>query len=196
MEANWKQRMIAYVIDLLIVGLLLGMIITMKEKDEKVMQLRSDWNIVSELYGSGEMKFLDYFERATLISQEIDQECAIYSIFNICFILGYFVLLPLLWHGQTLGKRLMKIQVVSANKEKLTVMNYLIRNIILNGLGYMILVLLFLYILPNKMYFVIESIFSFIQIALVIISIFMVLYRKDKRGLHDILGGTKVVSMS
>lgn len=196
MEANWKQRMIAYVIDLLIVGLLLGMIITTKEKDEKVMQLRSDWNIVSELYGSGEMKFLDYFERTTLISQEIDQECAIYSIFNICFILGYFVLLPLLWHGQTLGKRLMKIQIVSASKEKLTIMNYLIRNIILNGLGYMILILLFLYILPNKMYFVIESIFSFIQIALVIISVFMVLYRKDKRGLHDILGGTKVVSMS
>ncbi len=196
MKAGLKKRLIAYLLDLLIVGLLLGIIISVKEKDQKVMQLRSDLNIVNEVYASKEMKFGEYFDRYTTINQQIDQECIIYMIFNILFILSYFTLLPYFWNGQTLGKRLMKIKVSSSTEEKVTIVNYLIRNSIINGLGYMLLMLLVLYLLPNKMYFIFSSILSFIQLILVIISVSMILYRKDKRGLHDILSTTKVVLVS
>lgn len=195
MKAQIKQRVFAYLIDLIIIGLLLGIVMAVKEKDEKVMQLKSDLNIVGELYASNEIKFQDYFERATVINQDIDQECVIYSIFNIIFVLGYFVVLPFFWNGQTIGKRVMKIRVSSFNEKKISIIDYLIRNTIFNGLGYMILMLLFLYLLPSKMYFVIGLILSFLQITLVIISVCMILYRRDKRGLHDILSGTKVVSL-
>jgi uncharacterized RDD family membrane protein YckC len=57
------------------------------------------------------------------------------------------------------------------------------------------MVILLVYLLPSKTYFVIISITGFIQLTLVIISTFMVLYRKDKRGLHDLLGKTKVVTI-
>ena len=87
----------------------------------------------------------------------------------------------------------MKIKVMSEEDEKVTIVNYLIRNLI-NGLGHVILILLFLYLLPNKMYFAVQLILSFIQIILVMTSIYMILYRKDKRGLHDVFSGTKVVS--
>lgn len=192
MNASFKKRCISYLIDLIIIGLLLGIIMGIKEKDEKVSGLRSDLNIVTELYGNNEIKFPEYFERSTMISQQIDQECVIYTIFNIVFILGYFVLIPYFWNGQTVGKKIMNIKVVSSVSEKASLVQYLIRNSICNGLGYMILILLFLYLLPNKMYFAFEAILSFIQIILVIICIFMILYRKDKKGLHDILSGTSV----
>ena len=193
---EFKKRLFAYLIDLLLIGFCLGLIMSFKEKDEEVMKLRSDLNIVNELYAGKEIKFQDYFDRATMISQQIDQKCVIYTIFNIAFILGYFVILPYFWYGQTLGKRLLKIHVISETDGKVSIGSYLIRNMINNGLAYMILILLVLYLLPSKMYFIFESILSFIQIILVIISISMILYRQDKRGLHDLLSGTKVVPIS
>ena len=164
-----------------------------KEKDENLMKLRSELNIVNELRANKEYKASEHFERYTVITQQIDQECIIYKVLNIIFILGYFTILPYFWNGQTIGKRVMKIKVMSEEDEKVTIVNYLIRNLI-NGLGHVILILLFLYLLPNKMYFAVQLILSFIQIILVMTSIYMILYRKDKRGLHDVFSGTKVVS--
>ena len=69
----------------------------------------------------------------------------------------------------------------------------LIRNIVINGLGSLLTSLVCIFILPGKLYFIVTSIFGIIQILLVIISGFMVLYRKDKRGLQDIFSKTKVV---
>lgn len=192
MKAEFKTRLAAYLIDLIIIGLLMGIVMCIKEKDPKVKQLKSDRNIVNELYANKEIKFEDYFERRTTIDQQIDQECVIYMIYNIILIICYFILLPYYWNGQTVGKKALKIKIVPSNENKITITSLLIRNLIINGLGYIIMVLLFLYLLPNKMYFVFESIFSFLQIILVILSISMILYRRDKRGLHDILSGTKV----
>lgn len=196
MKAGFKKRLAAYLLDLVVIAVVLGIIVGIKEKDQKVMRLRSDFNIVNELYASNEIKFQDYFDRFTTLHQQIDQECVCYLIFNILFVLGYFILLPYIWNGQTIGKRIMKIGVVSKTEQKVTIANYLIRNIVVNGLGYMILSLLFLYLLSNKMYFIFTSILCFIQIILVIISISMILYRRDKRSLHDILSGTDVVLMA
>ena len=196
MRAGISKRIIAYLIDILIILFTIGIVVNVKEKDKQVMQLRSDLNIVNELYVSGEIKFPEYFERWTVINHQIDQECVIYSIFNILLFLIYFVLLPYVWNGQTIGKRIMKLSIVSSNGEKVTIVSYLIRNMLFNGLAQMILMLLFLYLLPGTMYFIFSSILTFIQLILVIVSISMILYRRDKRGLHDILSGTKVVLMS
>ena len=193
MRIGLKKRLLAYVIDLLIIGLCFGPIVMSIEKDENLMKLRSELNIVNELRANKEYKASEHFERYTVITQQIDQECIIYKVLNIIFILGYFTILPYFWNGQTIGKRVMKIKVMSEEDEKVTIVNYLIRNLI-NGLGHMILILLFLYLLPNKMYFAVQLILSFIQIILVMTSIYMILYRKDKRGLHDVFSGTKVVS--
>ncbi|MCI8446123.1 MAG: RDD family protein [Bacilli bacterium] len=193
MRIGLKKRLLAYVIDLLIIGLCFGPIVMSKEKDENLMKLRSELNIVNELRANKEYKASEHFERYTVITQQIDQECIIYKVLNIIFILGYFTILPYFWNGQTIGKRVMKIKVMSEEDEKVTIVNYLIRNLI-NGLGHVILILLFLYLLPNKMYFAVQLILSFIQIILVMTSIYMILYRKDKRGLHDVFSGTKVVS--
>lgn len=196
MKATTVKRMLAYFIDIMIILFTIGIVVNVKEKDKTVMQLRSDIQIVNELYANGEIKFHDYFDRWTVINQQIDQECVIYFIFNILLILIYFVLLPKVWNGQTVGKKILKLKVVSNNNENVTIVQYLIRNMLINGLAQMILILLSLYLLPSSMYFIFSSILTFIQLILVIISVFMILYRKDKRGLHDIFSGTKVCVVS
>ena len=121
MRIGLKKRLLAYVIDLLIIGLCFGPIVMSKEKDENLMKLRSELNIVNELRANKEYKASEHFERYTVITQQIDQECIIYKVLNIIFILGYFTILPYFWNGQTIGKRVMKIKVMSEEDEKVYV---------------------------------------------------------------------------
>lgn len=193
MQAKTSKRIIAFLIDITIILFTIGVVVNVKEKDKTVKQLRSDFNVINELYASGELEFPEYFERYAVINQQIEQECVIYIVFNLLLILIYFVLLPYVWEGRTFGKKIMKIRIISHDGTKVSVVSYIIRNIILTGLAQMILMLLFLYLLPSQMYLIFSSILTFLQLILVITSLSMILYRKDKRGLHDILSGTKVV---
>jgi uncharacterized RDD family membrane protein YckC len=52
----------------------------------------------------------------------------------------------------------------------------------------------FIFILKGYSYFIFTSVLGFIQLLLLIISMLMILYRKDKRGLHDLMGNTKVIT--
>ncbi|MDQ0352041.1 putative RDD family membrane protein YckC [Alkalibacillus filiformis] len=80
----------------------------------------------------------------------------------------YFVILPILWTGYTLGKRAMGIRIAKIDGTKLGLGAMLLREIV----GGLIYVLTF-------------------GIG-VIVSIFMVVFREDKRSIHDLIAKTYV----
>ncbi|WP_017184858.1 RDD family protein [Alkalibacillus haloalkaliphilus] len=80
----------------------------------------------------------------------------------------YFIILPVLWAGYTLGKRAMGIRIAKIDGTKLGIGAMLLREIV-GGLIY---------------------VFTF-GIGL-IVSIFMVVFREDKRSLHDLIAKTYV----
>ncbi|MFA1821043.1 RDD family protein [Virgibacillus oceani] len=84
------------------------------------------------------------------------------------FSLLYFVLVPVLWYGYTVGKRLVGIRIVKMDGSNVTLGTILLRYAITG----------FIYGLS-------------LGIAL-IVSIFMVALREDKRTIHDFIAGTYV----
>jgi len=80
----------------------------------------------------------------------------------------YSMLLPLFWHGYTLGKRIMKVRIVKVDGSKL-------------GIGAMLMRV-----------FVAGLIYAVTLGIGLIVSAFMVGLRQDKRGLHDLIAGTYV----
>ena len=80
----------------------------------------------------------------------------------------YTLLLPVLWHGYTVGKKIMGIRIAKVNGEKLGIGAMLLRNLV-GGLVYVVT----------------------LGIG-VIVSAFMVGLREDKRSLHDMIAGTYV----
>ena len=92
-----------------------------------------------------------------------------------------------------LGKKLLKIKTIRNDKECLSLKNLVIKNMIDTGLMYMLLSIAFIYILPPTAYFTFTLFLSILQIGLIIASIVMIIKRQDKRGLNDILSGTKVI---
>jgi uncharacterized RDD family membrane protein YckC len=82
----------------------------------------------------------------------------------------YSLLLPVLWNGQTIGKKICGIRIIRVvNHERPHIGNMLMRNVVW---AIMIAVT--------------------IGIAL-IVDLFMVGIREDKRGIHDFIAGTQVV---
>ena len=69
-----------------------------------------------------------------------------------------------------------------------------VRNLIINGLVYLLAVTIGAFIITPNIYFWFISILGIIQVGLVFTSMLMVLYRKDKKGLHDLIAGTWVAS--
>ena len=95
-----------------------------------------------------------------------------------------------------LGQQL-KMQIAALKKSKdevLTINTLLVRALILYGIGFNIINLILILLLKKNAFICINTILGYIQYAIIIIIIFMVIFRKDGRGLHDIISGTVVVN--
>lgn len=111
----------------------------------------------------------------------------------ICTLL-YFGLLQYLLKGQTVGKKILKLQVVSATDKDLNVFNYLLRTLIINNVLLNTIGTLFLIFASQQLYTQANSIIGTLISIVEAVIIFTVMTRQDARGLHDLLFGTKVIS--
>lgn len=84
----------------------------------------------------------------------------------------YGLVLPIVWYGFTVGKKLVNIQIVKMDGSIPTVGTMLMRNFVAG----------FVYVLTLGIGF--------------IVSAFMIGLREDKRSLHDLIAGTQVVRVS
>ncbi|CAG9614080.1 hypothetical protein BACCIP111899_03307 [Bacillus rhizoplanae] len=81
----------------------------------------------------------------------------------------YYLIVPVLWAGFTVGKKALDIRIVRIDGKKITIWTTLKR-----------------YLLGGIVYGITFGI-------AVIVSAFMVALRQDKRSIHDFIAGTKVV---
>lgn len=81
----------------------------------------------------------------------------------------YLTFIPLVWGGYVIGKRILRIKVKRINESELTFKHMFLREVVGK-------------FLVMNLTFGISA----------IISVFMVVFRKDKRTVHDLIGGTYV----
>ena len=112
---------------------------------------------------------------------------------NFVLYIGYFIIFGYLNKGQTIGKKLVKIKVVNNNGDTPSIYNMIFRNVFIYGLFTMLFSILFIDIINFKIFMSVYFILSYIECIIVVISFFMVLYKKDGWGLHDIIAKTKVI---
>lgn len=182
-----SRRFFAYIIDVMIVLIicsLLSMIIPNKE----ISSLNHDLNLYSEQVLNHDIGIREYINNYIRVSYDIDRLNIVYNGLSIMVLIIYFMIIPILNGGKTLGLKLLKLKIsgdISFN-------NLFKRNSITIGILYLILNVILIHILNYKYYFISISILSFIQFILVIISLFMVIYRKDKKGLQDLISNTYI----
>ena len=114
-------------------------------------------------------------------------------IILICTLL-YFGVIQYFLNGQTIGKKILKLKVVSATDKEINIANYILRTLIVNSVFLNIIGVIFLGFSSKSTYIQVDSILSTLVSIVEAIIIFLVLTRDDDRGLHDLLFNTKVIS--
>lgn len=117
------------------------------------------------------------------------------SIVTLSCTLLYFGVIQYLLKGQTIGKKILKLKVVSASDKKINIFNYLLRSLIVNDVLLNAIGIIFLAFASQKLYTSANNTIGMIISIVEAIIIFLVLTREDKRGLHDLLFNTKVISL-
>lgn len=182
--------MTAYLIDIIIIIVILGFIGVFYKTDNGSLQ--SSMDLITLEYASGEVTFGEYMSGISSIYKQMDSNNLVLNVINLIFIILYFIFFPYFNNGQTIGKKMMNIEIRAKSNKKLNLLHLLLRNLIINGMFYLIAVIICVFVVPSNIYFLIITSLGIIQIGLILSSMLMVCYRKDKKGLHDLLAGTWV----
>ncbi len=193
MKAHFYQRLVAYIIDVFILGIIISILGVIILPSNNVNTLRDEAAIEFDNYIAGETTNEVYVNRMMQIYYDIDHETIGQDIIQFTIYVLYFIVFQFRNNGQTIGKKIMKIKIVKNDKTPLTTDDLAKRSLIINGLLFAMITLLGIITLDKVTYFGVNAVIGFIQLSIIVISAFMVLYRKDGRGIQDLFAGTKVI---
>lgn len=185
------QRLGAYFIDILILSLLLGIVgYGLPDNTEDVTD---KMEVLEEKLVNNEISPEDYLKEYYVLLYDVQSSSKLANGISLVLTVAYFVVFQALYNGQTLGKKLLKIKVVNNDNNPATMIQILVRSLFMLSIFSSLLGIVMLFILPKDIY--IYSYLGVISIEslFIIISIMFILYRKDKRGLHDVIARTMVV---
>lgn len=191
-KALFVQRLVAFIIDIVIVSFVASLVTSPFIDVKKSNELSERATNIMQEYVNGETNLKTYTLEYIDVSYKIARNNGALSLVTILFEILYFVVFQIYNCGQTLGKKLMKIKVVSADGE-LSMNQMIFRSLIANSILLEIISFGAMVIGIKEIYFYFSAIFGLIQYLVVIISLFMVMYRKDGCAVHDKLAHTNVI---
>ncbi len=195
-QNNFLKRVFAYFLDLLIVGIVLGVLTTFfvpQSKNSKKLSLEQE-NITSSFFDK-ELGAKEFVNRSIEIGYDQAKEEIPVVIIDIAGMLLYFVVFQAYNKGQTIGKKLVKLKVVGNSGKELGLNDYLKRVLIVPPIFCDLLDLILLMFVQKNIYLTSNIVLTVLKNLLLLITGIMVIYRKDNRGLHDLIADTKVIEL-
>ena len=195
MKPQSYKRIVAYFIDIIIVTVI-SSLLTFNIYDSKSYQKQTnDYVQLINDYTNQKISKKEYKDKTNDVVYNMNRETIVITIVNVVMTTIYFVVLPYFMEGATLGKKLMNLKIVSIKNDKINMNQFLIRSLLINGIIMNILTILLMLFTSKSIYLKFNDIITYTFGTFYIISFIMILYRKDGRGLHDLLGNTKVITI-
>ncbi len=200
-EVKVTKRILAYLIDVLLLFFLIGLISGIKFINPWYDKYVSTYNKYSEVltnYYNREINEQEMIEQNKNNFYYLNKYSVPYNIVTIIVLFGYFVIFQKFNNGQTLGKKIMKIKVTTVDNTEVSLGKYSLRilPIYFAYVGSVLPILIntiLIYCISPNYYMVANSIVTYIFIFVGIVTLVTLMVRKDKRGLHDLLANTKIV---
>lgn len=187
---DYRKRLMSYIIDIIIVFIFITLVNYFIKVDSTKL---NDLKQLNDSIRGSLISLSEYFHKYADIIKSIDTINIFKTVINSIIIFGYFLIVPFINKGSTIGQHIFKIKVVDELGGDVTLIGLIRKNLIINGLAYTIITIIMLFFLPSFYYFIGISLLGLIQIIVVIISAFMVIYRRDKKGLQDIFSYTMII---
>lgn len=187
-----KKRIIAYIIDLMIISILASMLTNVFVKSEDYTKLNEEGRVILNNYLEEQTE--ENSEEVLTFTYAATKMLAPSNFANIILYSIYFGILPKFTTGQTIGKRLSKIKIQSSEGKNLNILNLMIRVAVLYGVLINLISAILLVIAPRVVYSTANSYLMMLQLIMFLACIFGSLGPKG-RGLHERLSATEVVSL-
>jgi len=190
MKAGFIKRLLAYFVDSILVSLLVT-ILALGIKNNANTYEQELSNLIKD-YMAGDVQMGEYLNQVEDLNYEISKASAVTNTISVVLTIGYFIVFAYLNKGQTIGKKIFKIKVVE-NGDAPSLKAMILRNIIILQIVSNLCSVILINILNKNMYFLVTETVTAIEELIIIVSVFMILYRSDKRGVHDLIAHTEVI---
>lgn len=192
-KALFVQRFIAFLLDIFILSSIASLISYPFLDAKSINKLNKNSSEVIEKYTTGEIDMDTYVDEAKGISYQLSQKQGVISLVTLFLSVLYFIVYQYYNNGQTVGKKVMKIKVVSSTDKEITMNSFIFRSLIVNSI-LVDMVSFAIVIFGNETtYFYGVAICGIIKYTLLLICGFMVMWSKSGMGLHDRIAHTTVV---
>ncbi len=194
-KLTWK-RVAAYIADWLIVGIIAALFGRVQVLNPHYDEYLDEYESYTETLKNS-MTDASLKEELTELTYNVSKASVNLVIINLVVGTVYFVGFQFLNKGQTLGKKLLKIKMVTTEEgSSLKIYQVLLNAIIINNLLTTTLSILAISFLSKAAYIKYSSGIEMLELAFLLGSLACMIIRNDGRGLHDLLANTKVVKES
>lgn len=189
------QRLLAYLIDYIIISLIFSLFALsfntttlndindqINETMNKIVNIDTEKDNLEQL--NNQLIDLQY---------KYQQESKTATAISLLITFVYFTIFQYLNKGQTIGKKILKIKVVNKEEKEPNFLTMFLRTFIVQGILTTTISLLAIFILTKELYMETYVILNSTMSIFVVVCALMVLYRKDRRGLHDMMAGSQVI---
>lgn len=196
MKATFMQRLFAYFIDYLIISVVFSLF-ALSFNTTKLTSINDEinntMNEIVNISNEEEQNLDDLNNKLIDLQYEYQQESKLASGISLLITFAYFTVFQFLNKGQTIGKKLLKIKVVNKEEKEPSFITMFLRTFIVQGILTTGLSLIGIFVLNKELYMETYFILNSLMSIFVVVCALMVLYRKDRRGLHDMMAGSLVV---
>ena len=192
-KALFVQRFIAFLLDIFILSSIASLISYPFLDAKSIDKLNKNSSEVIEKYTTGEIDMDTYVDEVKGISYQLSQKQGVVSLVTLFLAVLYFIVYQYYNNGQTIGKKLMKIKVVSSTDKEITMNSFIFRSLIVNSILVDMISFVIVIFGNETVYFYGVAICGIIKYTLLLICGFMVMWSKSGLGLHDRIAHTTVV---
>lgn len=195
MKPYFIKRFSAYLVDLFIVSLLAIIVTAPFPENSNLQKLEEESNRITDAYIEGSIDVDTFLSQSKEVGYDLSYAKVFYTIVEVLILILYFTVFQFYNKGQTLGKRLFRIQVVRIDDEPLTMNDMLCRSFLINTIFCLLVVLVATLFCGKEVFFYTSNIVEVSQGLFLIICGFMASFQKEGRGLHDMISYTKVINV-
>ena len=194
MKKPTLRRIGAYIVDIIVITMISSMFVRIEFLNPKYDEYEKAYNeyidFTSEVINNPE-KVND--SNLNDITYNLSKTGLATSIITLVVTTLYFVGFQYINRGQTLGKKLFKIQVVDSENKKLKFYQVLVRALLIDKIDNNAISAILISTLSKDTYLTGSQYVELVDMAIMAASFILIMFREDGKGLHDMIAGTKVV---
>ena len=186
-------RLVAYIIDVTLVSIVCSGILFLFPKNENYSKYLKEYQEVQTNFIDNKIEADEYIHKVADITYDIDYSNVLSMIVEVMLLILYFIVFQFYNKGQTFGKKLMKLRVVNNNGNELTLNQVTCRALIIDSILINLFMIAALLFSGRNYYYYASLSLQLLSGIIIFVTLMMIFFRKDGRGLHDVVTGTKVI---